>query len=183
MSFWKKKDNVIITTCVVAFFIGLTVWYGGAPFAPGCASAVGTSDIPFTNQSQEQLTLSKFKGKPLVVNFWATWCGVCLKKMGALNRFAEKFQAKGGHVLAISQDRDGLSKVQNYYTRNGYGNLTVYLEPSGQLASAFGVKGFPTAIFIDANGKEVGRLEGGFDWESKDINDLIKEYFGEQYGQ
>jgi thiol-disulfide isomerase/thioredoxin len=177
MSFWKKKDNLIIIGFVVAFFIGLGIWYEGVPFSPGSASA-NPFEIPFVNQAQKPITLKEFKGKPLVLNFWATWCGVCVKKMGTLNRFAAKFQAMGGEVIAVSQDRGGLSIVQSYYTRNDYKNLAIYLEPSGQLANAFGVQGFPTSIFIDAQGKEVGRIAGGVDWESSDVNELIKQYFG-----
>jgi len=111
MSFWKKKDNLIITVLVVAFFIGLGIWYGGAPFTPNSASA-NAFDIPFVNQDQRNVTLREFKGKPVVLNFWATWCSVCVKKMGTLNRFAEKFQAAGGAVVAISQDRGGLRTLR-----------------------------------------------------------------------
>jgi len=177
MSFWKKKDNLIITAFVAAFLIGLGVWYEGGPFLPGSASA-NAFDIPFVDKDQKQLTLNQLKGKPLIVNFWATWCPMCVKKMGAFNRFAEKFQGQGGLVLAISQDRGGLSVVQSYYARNGYKNLAVYLEPSGHLSNAFGVRGLPTTIFIDAQGKEVGRLEGGIDWDSSDVHELINQYFG-----
>ena len=177
MSFWKKKDNLIITGFVVAFFIGLAIWYQGMPFTTNSASA-NPFDIPFVNQDQKQVCLREFKGKPLVVNFWATWCSVCVKKMGTLNRFAAKFQANGGQVVAISQDRGGLATVRAYYARNDYKNLAIYLEPSGQLANALGVQGFPTTIFIDAQGNEVGRIAGGIDWESDDVNALIKQYFG-----
>lgn len=177
MSFWKKKDNLIIIGFVVTFFLGVGIWYEGVPFVPTSASATAF-DMPFVNESQQQVNLNQFKGKPLVVNFWATWCPVCVKKMGTLNRFAEKFQAKGGKVLAISQDSGGLPTIRSYYARNGYNNLDMYLEPSGQLSNAFGVQGLPTTIFIDAQGKEVGRLEGGVDWESPAIAELIQQYFG-----
>ena len=177
MSFWKKKDNLIIMGFVVTFFVGLTVWYEGVPFSPSSASA-NPFEIPFMNQEQKPMSLKECKGKPLVVNFWATWCGVCVKKMGTLNRFAAKFQEKGGDVIAISQDRGGLATVQAYYTRNDYKNLAIYLEPSGQLANAFDVSGFPTTIFIDAQGNEVGRIAGGIDWESSEVNELIRQYFG-----
>ena len=177
MSFLEKKDNLIIIGFVVVFFIGLSAWYGGVSFVPSSASA-SAFDIPFVNENQQQVNLNQFKGKPLVVNFWATWCPVCVKKMGTLNRFAEKFQANGGQVLAISQDSGGLSTVRSYYTRNQYKNLAIYLESSGQLSNTFGVKGLPTTIFIDAQGKEVGRLEGGVDWESSDVAELIRQYFG-----
>lgn len=177
MSFWKKKDNLIIIGVVIAFFAGLGFWYGETPFLPDSASA-NAFEIPFINENQQQVNLNQFKGKPLVVNFWATWCSVCVQKMATLNRFAEKFQANGGQVIAISQDRGGLSTVRSYYARNGYKNLAIYLETSGQLANAFGVQGFPTTIFIDAQGKEVGRLAGGVDWESSEVTDLVNQYFG-----
>lgn len=177
MSFWNKKDNLFIIGFVAVFFIGFSVWYGGTPFFSNSASATAF-DIPFVDGKEQQVTLNEFKGKPLVVYFWATWCPSCVKKMGTLNRFAEKFQAKGGGVLAISQDRGGISTVRSYYTRNGYNDLAIYLETSGQLAQALDVGGFPTTVFIDAQGKEVGRLVGGVDWESSEVIDLVNQYFG-----
>ncbi len=181
MAFWKKKDNLIITGCVVLFFVGLTVWFDlccvRAALLPS-NSSMSAFQVPFLNEDQKQLTLDQFKGKPLIVNIWATWCPVCVKKMGSLNRFAGKFQAKGGQVLAISQDSGGLSTVRSFYTRNGYNNLAIYIDASGRLLDAFGGRGLPTSIFIDAQGKEVGRIEGGFDWEGSEMNGLLEQYFG-----
>lgn len=177
MSFWKKRDNLFIIGLVAVFFIGFSVWYGETPLFSNSASA-NAFDIPFVDQKDQQLTLNQFKGKPLVVYFWATWCPMCVKKMGTLNRFAEKFQADGGQVLAISQDRGGVPTVRSYYTRNGYNNLSIYIEPSGQLSQALNVGGYPTTVFIDAQGKEVGRLVGGVDWESSEVTDLVNQYFG-----
>ncbi len=181
MSFWKKKDNLIISGFVVAFFVGLAVWYDlccvRAAFLPIGPTGNGYQ-TPFVDINQKQYTLDDFKGKPVIVNFWATWCPVCVKKMGTLNRFAKKFEEGGGKVLAISQDRGGISTIQAYYARNGYTNLDIFVEASGYLLHAFGVKGLPTAIFINAQGEEVGRLEGGVDWESKDVRSMVDQYFG-----
>ncbi len=181
MSFWKKKDNLIITGFVVIFFIGLGIWYNlccvQAALLPS-NSSMSAYEIPFLDQNQNQLNLDQFKGKPIIVNLWATWCPVCVKKMGSLNRFAEKFKEKGGEVLAISQDRGGISTIRAFYARNGYKNLPIYIESTGHLLDAFSGRGLPTSIFIDAQGKEVGRIEGGFDWESRETYDLIQQYFG-----
>lgn len=177
MSFWKKKDNLLVIGFIAAFFIGFSVWYGDSPFFSNNASA-SAFDIPFVDGKEQQLTLNEFKGKPLIVYFWATWCPMCVKKMGALNRFAEGFQAQGGKLLALSQDRGGVPTIRSYYTRNGYNNLGIYLEPSGQLAQAFDVAGFPTTVFIDAQGKEVGRLVGSVDWDSPEVSELVDGYFG-----
>ncbi len=181
MSFWKKKDNLVITGFVVLFFVGLGFWFDlccvRAAFFP-VNSSMSAFEIPFVDENQNQLTIDEFKGKPLVVNIWATWCPVCVKKMASLNRFAEKFKAQGGQVLAISQDRGGLSTVRAYYARNGYNNLPIYIDSTGHLLDAFGGRGLPTSIFIDAQGKEVGRIEGGVDWESPEMDSRVETYFG-----
>lgn len=186
MSFWKKKDNLIITSCVVVFFIGLGVWYDfccvRAAFFPA-NSSMSALEVPFADENDKQVSLDQFKGKPLVVNIWATWCPVCVKKMGTLNRFAEKFQAKGGRVISVSQDQGGVSTVRAYYARNGYNNLPIFIDSSGALLNAFGARGLPTSVFIDAQGKILGRLEGGIDWESSEVNTLIDEYFGIKLSQ
>lgn len=180
MSFWKKKDNLIITGFVVVFFVGLGVWYElshvRAAFFPN-ASPTSAFEVPFVDQNQRQLTIDDFIGKPLVVNIWATWCPICVKKMGGLNRFAQKFKEKGGELLNISQDRGGISTVRAFYARNGY-TFPIYIEATGHLLDAFGGRGLPTSIFIDAQGKEVGRIEGGLDWESDEMNARIEDYFG-----
>jgi thiol-disulfide isomerase/thioredoxin len=181
MSFWKKKDNLIITGFVAVFFIGLAFWYDlccvRAAFLPGSGSS-SPYEITFMDKDQTQFTLDQFKGKPAIIYFWATWCPSCVKKMATLNRFAKKFQDAGGQVLAISQDRSGISTIQAYYARNGYDNLDVYIESTGYLLHAFEAKGLPTAIFINAQGEEVGRIEGGVDWESSEMTSMVQDKFG-----
>ncbi|MBP9692768.1 MAG: TlpA family protein disulfide reductase [Alphaproteobacteria bacterium] len=180
MSFWKKKDNLIITTFVILFFAGIIYWYDlccvRASFFESNSS--DGFQIPFVDGDQKQHTLDLHKGKPLVVMFWATWCPACVKSMGTLNSFSKKFQEKGGEVLAISQDRGGLSAVRAYYTRHDYKNLPLYLDASGKLMNTFSVRGLPTAIFIDAQGKEVDRIVGGVDWESSEMNAKVNQNFG-----
>ncbi|MEB3701552.1 TlpA family protein disulfide reductase [Candidatus Bealeia paramacronuclearis] len=179
MNFWKKSENWILTSIVLLFFMGLAVWN----FAPNSMSLFSPvradpMTIPFVDKDQKVLTLDDFKGKPTVVNFWATWCPVCVKKMDTLNTFAGKFQEKGGQVLALSHDRTGIGTVKAYYLKNGYTNLPIYLETSGSMLHAFGGTGLPTAILINANGEVVAKVPGGFDWESSDANELVETYFG-----
>ncbi len=181
MSFWKKKENLIISGFVVFFFVGLGVWYDyccvrAAFFSAG--APMSAFEVQLQDENQKEVTLSKLIGKPMIVNIWATWCPVCVKKMGSFNRFAEKFKANGGQIVSVSQDRGGVPVVRDYYKRNGYNNLPIYIDSSGLLLSTFGGRGLPTAIFIDASGKEVGRLEGGVDWDSDEVARLVDYYFG-----
>lgn len=181
MSFWKKKDNLIITSLVALFFVGLVYWYDlcsvRAAFPPFSSTPPTVAQIPFIDVNQKLVTLDQFKGKPLIINLWATWCPVCVKKMGTLNTFAKRFQDQGGQVITISQD-NGLDTVKAYFARHGYKNLPIYLDNSGQLMGALGGSGLPTSIFIDADGKELGRIAGGIDWESAPVHDMISKYYG-----
>lgn len=178
MSFWKKKDNLIITGFVVLFFAGLAVWLDlccvNAAFYS--SSTLNSSQVPFVDKDENALTLNSFQGKPLVINMWATWCPVCIKKMGSFHRFTEKFEAAGGKVLNISQDKS-ISPVRAYYARSGF-HFPIYLDTTGQLLDAFNGTGLPTTIFIDSSGQEVGRIRGGFDWDSAEATALVKKYFG-----
>ncbi|MBL8677328.1 MAG: TlpA family protein disulfide reductase [Alphaproteobacteria bacterium] len=178
MSFWKKKDNLIITGLVVLFFAGLTVWLDlccvNAAFHS--SGAVNPSQVPFVDKDENALTLSSFQGKPLVVNIWATWCPVCIKKMGSFHRFMEKFEAAGGTVLNISQDKS-IGPVRAYYARSGL-HFPLYLDATGHLLDAFNGTGLPTTIFIDSSGQAVGRIRGGFDWDSPEAAILVQKYFG-----
>lgn len=182
MAFWKKKENTIILTCVVLFFAGLAYW---GDFCLHAASfrlikstgAHPTANVPFLNAGGKPVTLSQFKGKPLIVNFWATWCPVCVRKMSTLNALAVAFEEQGGKVITISEDTS-LSTVAAYFKSRGYSNLPIYLDSGGQLMTTFGITGLPTSIFIDENGKEINRIVGGVDWGSAEVHNAISELFG-----
>ncbi len=178
MSFWKQKDNLVIIGLVIVFFAGLTYWYEPCCVRAALPQAAGSlMQTPFLDESQKQHTLSEFTGGPLIVNFWATWCPVCVKKMGTLNSFAKKFQEQGGTIISLSEDSGGLGTVKAYFARHDYKNLPIYLDSSGQLMGAFGASGLPTSIFIDANGNELGRIAGGIDWESQPVRKMVEQYF------
>jgi thiol-disulfide isomerase/thioredoxin len=177
MSFWKKKDNLIITGFVAVFFVGLTYWYDLCPLRAAYQNgSVDPLSIPFVDQNQKPHTLKEFQG-PMIINFWATWCPVCVKRMGSLNTFAKKFQEKGGQILTISED-SSFGIVKSYFARHQYTNLTSnYLDSDGKLMHALGASGLPTFIFIDAKGKEVARVSGGIDWESHEVRQMVKKHF------
>lgn len=183
MAFWKKKENTIIITCVVLFFVGLTYWgdfccLRAANFMLSKqGGAHPTAHMAFLNAKGKPVTLSQFKGKPLIVNFWATWCPVCVRKMSTLNALAVAFEEQGGKVITISEDTS-LGTVAAYFKSRGYGNLPIYLDSGGQLMTSFGVSGLPTSIFIDEHGKEVSRIVGGVDWGSSEVHDAIFKLFG-----
>lgn len=94
------------------------------------------------------LSLASLQGKPALVHFWATWCGVCEQQAGNISELA-----KGGHqVLTVASDSGGVQEVQKYLATRGL-SFPVLLDPQGQLARSWGVSAFPTDVVVDAKGR------------------------------
>ncbi len=127
----------------------------------------------FTDIDGKLTSLADFKGKPVIVNLWATWCQPCLKEMPSLVRLQGELSGKIV-VAAVSQDRAGAKRVVPFVAHMGLKNLKIYLDPQSDLAHAFHVRGLPTSIVIDARNQVVGRVEGGAEWDSAAMTAVLK---------
>jgi thiol-disulfide isomerase/thioredoxin len=130
--------------------------------------------IAFRAAEGKELTLADFRGRTLVVNFWATWCAPCVEEMPALDRLHASLASEGIEVAAISVDRGGLRQVAPFFEVNALKHLPVYLDPTGASMRAFGVRGLPTTIAIDRQGRDAGRLEGAAHWDSEPAKSLLR---------
>lgn len=117
-------------------------------------------------------TLAQFRGKPLLVNLWATWCAPCLKEMPTLDALARQGKVR---VLPVSQDREGAAKVKPYFAKVALTALTPALDPELNLSMTAYQANLPTSILYDAAGKEVWRYTGGLDWTGKEATALLAE--------
>ena len=122
-------------------------------------------------------TLAGFRGKPVLLNLWATWCAPCIAEMPTLDRLAAR-EAGRLQVLTISQDLDGREKVEAFFARQGYRNLGTWLDPRMALMTELKADMLPTTILYDAQGREVWRVAGPEDWESGQAAALIREGIG-----
>ncbi len=130
----------------------------------------------FSDAKGRDLTLAEFKGRVVLLNFWATWCAPCVREMPTLDRVQGKLGAEGLSVVAVSEDRGGLEVVDPFLKQLGLRQLEIYLDPRGTLAREFGLAGLPTTLLIDAEGRLVGGLEGPAEWDSEDALSLIRFY-------
>lgn len=119
-------------------------------------------------------TLAAFKGKPLLVNLWATWCGPCVKEMPSLDRLSARAGSKL-KVLTVSQDRKGKDAVGPWWTARSFTRLEPYLDPDMNLGFALGGGMLPTTVLYDAQGKEVWRVTGGIDWDGPRASMLLAD--------
>jgi thiol-disulfide isomerase/thioredoxin len=131
-------------------------------------------DVAFESPSGEMVKLSSFKGKPVLVNLWATWCGPCIAEMPTIERLATR-EAGQLTVLAISQDMKGRPAVEAWWNKQGFKTLQPYVDAKADLGFALGGGSLPTTILYDKDGKEVWRMMGGAEWDAPAQKTLIEE--------
>ena len=115
------------------------------------------------NLDGKEISLSQFRGKHVLVNFWATWCGPCKIEMPSLEALYEKFKDKNFALLAISNDMFGANIVKPFVKTHKI-NFTGLLDQRLKVSNAFGVVSLPTTFMIDPQGKIIGALFGAEDW-------------------
>lgn len=132
--------------------------------------------MSFVARGGSARTLADFRGKVVLVNFWATWCVPCVREMPALLRLQKILAGTDFTLLALSQDLKGWSVIDPFVKRHGLDELQVYLDRRGAVAREQGVKGLPTTILYGRDGRELGRLAGIAEWDSKDAVALMRHY-------
>jgi peroxiredoxin len=115
------------------------------------------------NLDGEDVSLSQFRGKYVLVNFWATWCGPCKIEMPSLEALYQRFKNKNFALLAISNDMFGSTVVKPFIKANNL-NFTILLDQRLKASNAFGVTSLPATYMIDPEGKIIGALLGAEDW-------------------
>ena len=121
--------------------------------------------VSFADAAGRNLSLSDFTGRLVLVNLWATWCAPCRQEMPSLERLQTRLGDKIA-ILAISEDRGGSKAVAPFVARFGLKAVKTYLDPDSAVGRAFKVDGLPTSFLIDRQGRVLGRVEGGAEWDS-----------------
>ena len=130
--------------------------------------------VSFVDGSGEERHVEEWRGKVVLINIWATWCGPCRHEMPALDRLQEQLGGDDFDVLAISLDRSGLELPRAFYAENGISNLALYNEASARIGVNLGVFGMPTTVLLDREGRLIGRLVGPAEWDAPEAVALIR---------
>ena len=133
-------------------------------------------DLTFLDDKNNQLNLSDFKGKLVLLNFWATWCAPCKEEMPSLDLLQEMENLNNLKIFPINVGQDNLDKSLNFFEDLKIKNLKPYFDSPVTLAKKFQLRGIPTSIIINKNGEEFGRIVGSIDFVDKKFIEWISKY-------
>lgn len=129
-------------------------------------------DFTLTDINGNEVKLSDFKGKKVVLNFWAVWCKYCREEMPDMEKVHKKFEEEGNAVLLAINVQEDMDKVKKYVEDSNL-TLRVLMDYDGAVASMFPVEGFPTTFILNSDGTPYGYIPGKTD--EKTLLDIISK--------
>ena len=156
MNFFRK------TLCVFVAVFFLLVPLSSA-FAEQ-QEEVWAPDLSLNALDGREVSLQQYRGKYVLLNFWATWCGPCKMEMPSLERLHQRFKSKNLEVVAVSNDMFGARVVVPYIKANRL-SFTILLDQKMRASSDYGVVSLPTTYLIDPQGRIIGALYGAENWD------------------
>ena len=187
----RRVVTVAGVSFAAALAAGAGVWWrprlggSGPPLAGEMATferhdpPLAAPEVTVADAEGAEAGLDAFAGRVLLVNLWATWCGPCVEEMPALDALQAALGGPSFQVVALSIDQGGFDAVMPFFERHGLNHLQPFVDPSGQAPMAFGLRGLPTSMVIDRQGRWVGTYAGAADWAGADAVALIR-WFLEQ---
>jgi len=201
----SSRVRLLVTLVVAGLAVAIAawVWLGNAGMAKECpvqaedAAAIGDAamgelaalngtgegrgyaTMAFRDAGGTAMTIADFKGKALLVNFWASWCVPCREEMPALDALATKYNSDAFMVLPINLDigEGGLEKAQAFLDDNQFANLPLYADNTfaafDRLKQQAVAVGLPATLVLDENGCELAVLQGPAEWNTPDGEAVI----------
>ena len=133
-------------------------------------------EVIFKDKNQKTINLANFKGKLLLLNFWATWCAPCREEMPSLDSLQSKKKLNNLKVFPINIGQENLSKSEIFFKELNIQNLDIYFDSTVTLAKKFKLRGVPTTIIFNKEGQEFARIIGSIDFNDEKFIDWLKHY-------
>lgn len=135
------------------------------------AEAKALPEIGIVDAADQPRALTEFKGKWMVLNFWATWCAPCRHEMPSLDRLAAAMPEIA--VVPVATGRNSVVGIQKFFTEAGVTSLPVLRDPKSELARNMAIFGLPVTVIVNPEGEEVARLIGDAEWDSADAKAVL----------
>ena len=133
-------------------------------------------NVIFLDKKDQKININEYKGKLLLLNFWATWCEPCKEEMPSLDKLQANPELDNIKIFTINIGKETLDKVNKFFIDLNIINFEPYFDPPITLAKKFSLRGIPTSILIDKNGKEFARIIGSIDFDNPELVNWLKNY-------
>jgi len=130
--------------------------------------------ISVEHRPAQRVSLSRYRGKIVLLNFWASWCPPCVRELPALDRLQRRLGGEQFSVVAISLDREPQSARALFVDRLALEHLEFFTRPSAQLGKFFPVDVLPSNFIVDRDGRVVGMLRSFVDWDSPAADEFVE---------
>lgn len=163
---------------LAALCFAAAAWWTLAPPSKGRLQPLdfrSPAQLPsFVDEAGASVSLEHFRGKTVVFNLWAAWCGPCIDEMPSLDRLAQRLPQDRFAVVAVSQDRSGAAAAKPVFDRLKLTRLKLYLDPERRLGAHVGVRGMPTTLIFGPDGVPLSFREGAAVWDSDEMVERIR---------
>jgi len=165
-------------------------WYAGGMMPPVVSALASTPAVltaqnkqatppmtqPLTDEGGAVFTLDNLRGRPLLINFWASWCAPCIAEMPSLQKAAEQLHPDGIDVLLISLDRGGVKKALPVLRAHGVTTPRLGFDPKAALSREMGVSGLPTSFLLSADHQNCVIYVGPREWHEDAMQAEIRGF-------
>ena len=169
---------------VAALLLGIALSYffvsgeKSSPAAPAASAQepqVGAlaPDFTLTDLHGESVSLSQYRGKVVMLNFWATWCPPCRAEMPSIEELYRQMQQKGNFVLLAVNVEDNPEQAIKAFTSKTPLSFPILLDRDQRVSDRYQVSGIPQTYIIDRNGHIAQKVTGGMDWNSPEVANYL----------
>jgi thiol-disulfide isomerase/thioredoxin len=164
----------IITLTLLLYVLGSAcVALAGAPEELRIGQSLRQASLHGLNGPSRQLL--DFRGRPLIINVWASWCGPCRAEMASLELLAWRDEGRGFAIIGISTD-DFADQARDWL-RHSNATISHYIEHDLQMEHMLGASSLPLTVLVDAQGRIVDKIHGARDWDSPESIALVRKAF------
>ena len=134
------------------------------------------TNLTVLDDQNAQINLSDYKGNILLLNFWATWCAPCKDEMPSLDLLKSNKDLDNLKIFPVNVGQDNVKKAKKFFDDLNIKNLDLYFDENINLTKKFALRGIPTSILLNKNGKEFARVIGSIDFNEENFVEWLKLY-------